>query len=80
MGVDPDPDPGVLSSLLVLSRSWGRGLFSCQGKATATRADSAPESRTGLPLPELVGTVPAQTMRRLVVLSLQMPKSFLQLR
>ena len=55
-----DSGSGALTSWVVLSRSWGRGLFSCQGKATATRADSAPESRTGLPLPELVDTVPTE--------------------
>ena len=40
--------------LRVLIPRWGRILFWCRREATATRPDSAPESRTGLPLPELV--------------------------
>ena len=45
-----DSGSGALTSSVVLSRSWGRGLGPrARGEATATRADSAPESRTVLP-------------------------------
>ena len=41
------PDPSVLTSLRVLIPSWGGYLFRPGREATATRADSACESRTG---------------------------------
>ena len=43
-----DPIPGELTSRLVLTRRWGRGLFCFWQEATATRATMPPESRTVL--------------------------------
>ena len=59
-----DPIPGELTSLPSLTRRWGRYLFWCWQEATATRATIAAYSRTGRPLPELVGYSPDRPCTR----------------